>query len=192
MAAQLSVAADQQQSDFFSTHLASLAEAGNANQIKARLHVIADSICSPSDFKDDAPNDLYKALKDLIRNCVAFRLTNQQITEDLSRCSLPQEVIDCILEVLEARSSHIEAALIRRTTAISPSHLDNFDWSIRMVLSSDKISSINDPVLLLHFYQQVLGKSGCDVSALELGKADLDALLAQFNKIQQVLDTVRV
>jgi hypothetical protein len=58
-----------------------------------------------------------------------------------------------------------------------------------MVLSSDKISSMNEPLVLLRL--TLAGDRGDQEVTLELTKVELDRLLATCGSIQQVLDRLK-
>ena len=65
----------------------------------------------------------------------------------------------------------------------SYSHLKDFDWSLRLVLSSDKLSGLRRPLLMLKL--DVVGADGVKQEKLvELSEAELDVLLAKLKKAQ--------
>jgi hypothetical protein len=68
----------------------------------------------------------------------------------------------------------------------SYSHLKDFDWSLRLVLSSDKLSGLRRPLLMLKL--DVVGADGVKQEKLvELSEAELDVLLAKLKKAQSLV-----
>lgn len=68
----------------------------------------------------------------------------------------------------------------------SYSHLKDFDWSLRLVLSSDKLSGLRRPLLMLKL--DVVGADGVkQEKLLELSEAELDVLLAKLKKAQSLV-----
>jgi hypothetical protein len=68
----------------------------------------------------------------------------------------------------------------------SYSHLKDFDWSLRLVLSSDKLSGLRRPLLMLKL--DVVGADGDKQEKLvELSEAELDVLLAKLKKAQSLV-----
>ncbi|KAK1894611.1 COMM domain containing protein 8 [Dissostichus eleginoides] len=52
---------------------------------------------------------------------------------------------EALLSVLRARREEIHRALLDRTNSISSATLQDFDWQLKLSLSSDKISSLHTP-----------------------------------------------
>ena len=91
--------------------------------------------------------------------------------------------------VLAGRAAELRSALEAQSAEISNAHLTDFDWSLRLVLASDKLSHIRTPVLLLKLF---LARPGGEAEpkreiVVELTKDELDALLADFKSVNAVL-----
>lgn len=84
---------------------------------------------------------------------------------------LPQSYRQLVENCLSIRSTDIRHALVEKTCAISGSYLNDFDWKLKLVLASDKLSSIKEPRLELDMELQ----NGCDKEELsvEMSKEEL-------------------
>lgn len=65
----------------------------------------------------------------------------------------------------------------------SYAHLCDFDWSVRLVLSSDKLSGLRKPLLLLKL-DTVAADGSKSEKLVELNEEELDALLTSLKKVQ--------
>jgi len=101
--------------------------------------------------------------------------------------------------VLSVRSSELIELSRSRTAAISSIMLKDFDWSVRLVVSSDKLATVRIPILLLSLI--MIKSDGTRTSGaekgvekelvtLELNYAQLCILLDQCNEIQQCIQSV--
>jgi hypothetical protein len=67
----------------------------------------------------------------------------------------------------------------------SYSYLKDFDWSIRLILSSDKISGLRKPVLLLKLESQT-PNGKIQENTIELNTKELENLITSLKKAQEV------
>lgn len=65
----------------------------------------------------------------------------------------------------------------------SYAHLCDFDWSVRLVLSSDKLSGLRKPLLLLKL-DTVAADGSKSEKLVELNEEELDAFMASLKKVQ--------
>ena len=64
--------------------------------------------------------------------------------------------------------------------------LKDFDWSVRLVLSSDKLSGLRRPLLLLKL--DTIGADGIKVEKLiELNELELDDFIQKLKKVQSLV-----
>ncbi|KAF8797296.1 COMM domain-containing protein 8 [Argiope bruennichi] len=98
--------------------------------------------------------------------------------------SLPQEFQLALNNCLSIRSLDIKNRLIERTHEISPAYLHNFDWKLKLTLSSDKMAQINEPRLLLNL--DISGEREKSLS-LDLSKEELKMLIESMEKANKVL-----
>ena len=69
----------------------------------------------------------------------------------------------------------------------SYAELKDFDWSARLVLSSDKLSTLRLPILLLKL-DVTMPDGTIGSKTVELTVSDLKSLLASLKSAQQVMD----
>lgn len=80
------------------------------------------------------------------------------------------------LEVINARRPDIHQQLITDTNLISKSTLKDFDWQIKLAMASDKLSSIQEPLLNLDL--DVQNEVSTEIHSLELTREDLKNLIS--------------
>lgn len=77
--------------------------------------------------------------------------------------------------------------------------LRDYDWSVRLIVSSDKLSVVRIPILLLSLIRLKSDGTRTDGGArgvekeivtIELGYSQVTSLLEQFAEIQQCIQTV--
>lgn len=70
--------------------------------------------------------------------------------------------------------------------AASYATLKDFDWSLRLVLSSSKLSGLRQPLLMLKL-DKVLPDGSTEERLIELDEAELDMLLGTLRAAQKQL-----
>ncbi|XP_036065812.1 COMM domain-containing protein 8 isoform X1 [Oryzias melastigma] len=90
-----------------------------------------------------------------------------------------------VLNVLRARRREIRLALLGRTNCMSSAVLQDFDWNLKLALSSDKISSLNTPLLSLSL--DVRENGALRPVAVEMNKEELSALISSLEAANKVM-----
>ena len=92
--------------------------------------------------------------------------------------------------MVRGRQAEDKGALERHAVEISNAHLTDFDWSLRLVLASDKLSHVRKPIVLLKlFLSNADGSTRRDL-IFELDKPELDKLLGDCSEINTVLQSL--
>uniref|UniRef100_K1QV08 COMM domain-containing protein 8 n=1 Tax=Magallana gigas TaxID=29159 RepID=K1QV08_MAGGI len=104
--------------------------------------------------------------------------------------SLPQEYQSVFMEVINARRSDIHQQLVTDTNLISKSTLKDFDWQIKLAMASDKLSSIQEPLLNLDL--DVQNEATTEIHSLELTREDLKNLISSLEGANRVSKCVIV
>ena len=86
---------------------------------------------------------------------------------------------------VELRASRMDDAQL---DSLAGAELRDFDWSCRLVLSSNRYSTMRVPVLMLKLTLEKPGGEIEDV-VMELGREKLDAVLKRLSGASQVLRT---
>eukprot|EP01027_Heterolobosea_sp_BB2_P000518 GEZU01000743.1.p1 GENE.GEZU01000743.1~~GEZU01000743.1.p1 ORF type:complete len:205 (-),score=47.07 GEZU01000743.1:22-636(-) len=174
--------------------LAKLFEREDITDHEQFLHTVVDELCGRPSNKPASSyanaHEIIAAAKALMRQAVATNLDEGKLVADLEALAVPASGIPVVLSVLEVRRSDIRRALMEATVALSQSHLKDFDWKLQLILSSDKVSIMRQPLLLLNLYIYDTKQANTREVLIELTKADLDNLLGTFAKIHEVIQSV--
>ncbi|CAL8284968.1 unnamed protein product [Lota lota] len=92
---------------------------------------------------------------------------------------------ETVLSVLEARREEIRQVLLKRTHLMSSTTLQDFDWQLKLALSSDKISSLQTPLLNLGLYVRENG--ALRSVAIEMGREELNTLISSLEAANKVV-----
>ena len=160
------------------------------------LHHACDDLCGRApDYVQRYPEVVSRPganvhmLADAVK---AFARANySKSTEEIAEAaaaasSLPKGVCGAIAGVLEARRGEIRAALGDRAAAISDAHLTDFDWSVRMIMSSDHLSKMREPVCVFTSFVTRAGGEKEEV-VIELTLEKLEGLLKEFGRIDNAI-----
>jgi hypothetical protein len=163
-----------------------------------QLHAIVDEICgrTRADMPAGVPGldaATADALRQVVIQAVGQGLKKEALAEQLAHAKLEAAAARVVAEVVHARRAEMERALRERVVEVAPSHLRDFDWSVRLVLASDRISSMREPRLLLN-----LQLAHADPSApprhvaVELARDDLDRLLASLERAASQVQELQI
>ncbi|XP_789228.1 COMM domain-containing protein 8 [Strongylocentrotus purpuratus] len=89
---------------------------------------------------------------------------------------LSEDVQERLMECVSIRRDDLGKALIGNTASISQSHLTDFDWKLKLAMSSDKISSVQEPLVNLDLSLMEDGTNR--LVSLELDKEELRKLVS--------------
>lgn len=82
---------------------------------------------------------------------------------------------EAIIKCLKARKEEIRNALVETVNAISSAQLQDFDWQLKLALSSDKISMLQMPLLNLDLDVRENGE--IKPISIEMNKEELQNLI---------------
>ncbi|NXA30917.1 COMD8 protein, partial [Eudromia elegans] len=107
------------------------------------------------------------------RNAVGRNLSEEEAAEQLSE--LNSHCQEAITKCLKGRKEEIRNALVERVNAISSAQLQDFDWQLKLALSSDKISMLQIPLLNLDLDVRENGE--IKPISIEMNKEELQNLI---------------
>ncbi|CAB1331041.1 unnamed protein product [Coregonus sp. 'balchen'] len=117
-----------------------------------------------------------------------FRLTVGKKTPDeevlASLADVGSGYGEAVLTVLRARREEIRQALVERTNNVSNSTLQDFDWQIKLALSSDKISSLQT---LLNLSLDVKENGALKPLSVEMNREELQTLISSLEAANKVV-----
>jgi len=161
------------------------------------LHLAFDSICgNQANFSSYESVEGFSVILDsykfFLKKAVGLALTKDQIVEDLTKIKVDAKYQEIIVETVLARNEDVRAALVEYSSAISQAHLEDFDWKVQLTLSSDKISTLRQPVLLLNLTLNDNNLSKKNNVLVELPKSDLDDLIKKLELVSESVQELRL
>ncbi|CAH1258618.1 COMMD8 [Branchiostoma lanceolatum] len=168
----------------------------DGDRFETLLHEIVDWVCrgaAPSYQPYSQTWDLdswwhvLNSTKSFLLLAVKENLSKDGVLEHLT--GLDSDHQQCFLQVITSRKEDIRLALISATAAISQGALEDLDWQVKLVLSSDKISSVQKPVLGLDL---AVNKEGQRESlSLELSQEEVASLVTQLEAANKVVTQMK-
>ncbi|KAI5606846.1 COMM domain-containing protein 8 [Silurus asotus] len=160
--------------------------------IKWLLHRVVDGLCGRNQPKRLEYGETWSLLEwgELISSLTYFfrvavgrKCSDQQIKELLG--DLESAHSEAVLQCVHARQEEIRQALVDRTYRICSTQLDDFNWQLKLALSSDKLSSLNTPLLNLSLD---LTEDGIQKAVnIEMNKEELNTLITTLEAANKVV-----
>ncbi|XP_033742296.1 COMM domain-containing protein 8-like isoform X1 [Pecten maximus] len=159
------------------------------------LHTLVDGVChrcqpSYQEYSDVWSLQQWWSIVDtyqsLIKAAVRGALTKDMINQELG--ALSEDLKQIVVDVINSRREEIQDQLLGETHNISQAVLSDFDWKVKLIMSSDKISSVQEPVVSLDL-DIGLGQDS-KIHSIELDKDELGKLISSLegaNKVVQQL-----
>ncbi|GAM21102.1 hypothetical protein SAMD00019534_042770 [Acytostelium subglobosum LB1] len=193
-----SIQGSKQQENLY-RQLALLTRIQDNNVVSHLVHLAIDKICGKTivDAVKSIQLDqqlitlIIDVLQLFVSKVVGRDLKREHIIEDLKTARVQEAHANIVADCIQARYQDIKRELTEQLTSISSSSLTDFDWKMNLILSSDKINSVQESVLMLNLSvdhhtdkkEQLL---------VELTKKDLDQLLSTFDQINSVVQSLKV
>ncbi|KAH3843248.1 COMM domain-containing protein 8-like [Dreissena polymorpha] len=155
----------------------------DANVCSNYLHRLIDGVChrgKPSYEEYKKWWNLHEwwcvgdAFTGLYKHAVKHSWGKEQFLEQVSSLTAEYQTAAC--DVLVSREKEVRSQLLMDSHAISHASMTDFDWKLKLVLSSDKISSVQEPLLSLDMIIQT--NDGQKTVAVELNKGQLAHLIS--------------
>ncbi|XP_008578396.1 PREDICTED: COMM domain-containing protein 8 [Galeopterus variegatus] len=156
------------------------------------LHKIIDGICGRAyplyqDYHSvwDSTEWMH-ILEDItkfFKAVVGKNLSDEEIFQQLNQLnSFHQEAI---MKCLKSRKDEIKQALLGEIVDISSAQLQDFDWQLKLALSSDKIATLQMPLLNLHLDIKENGE--VKPYSVEMSKEELQSLINSLEAANKVV-----
>uniref|UniRef100_A0A8D3AQ13 COMM domain containing 8 n=1 Tax=Scophthalmus maximus TaxID=52904 RepID=A0A8D3AQ13_SCOMX len=126
---------------------------------------------------------LLSSLMAFFRLAVGNNSSDEEVLAGLT--DLDSSHAEMLLSVLRAREEEIHRALLERTNSISSATLQDFDWQLKLALSSDKISSLHTPLLSLSLDLRVNGD--LRPVTMEMNREELSTLISSLEAANKVV-----
>lgn len=121
------------------------------------LHKVIDGICGRAsplyhDYQNvwDSAEWTY-VLEDItkfFKVVVGKNLSDDEILQQLNQLNSSHQ--ETFMKCLKSRKDEIKQTLLEEIVGISSAQLQDFDWQLKLALSSDKIAKLQMPLLNLH------------------------------------------
>ncbi|KAJ8385794.1 hypothetical protein AAFF_G00182380 [Aldrovandia affinis] len=156
------------------------------------LHRVVDGVCGrdPPRLRDYGNAwsltewmELLDSLSSFFRIAVGKKYSDDEVEESLADLGSGQR--DAILACLKARKEEVRQGLVERTNGVSSAQLQDFDWQIKLALSSDKISSLQ--MVLLSLSLDVKQDGVLKPVSLELNREELQTLINSLEAANKVV-----
>ncbi|MBN3299054.1 COMD8 protein, partial [Amia calva] len=156
------------------------------------LHRVIDRVCGrdPLRFHDysgvwDLAEwlELIEVLSSVFRAAVGKKMSDEEVQQSISE--LDPSYQEGLLKCLKGRREEIRQALIEKTNAVSSTQLQNFDWQLKLALSSDKISSLQTPLLNLDL--DVKENGALKPVSIEMNREELQTLINSLEAANKVV-----
>lgn len=156
------------------------------------LHKIIDGICGRAypvyqDYHTVWESEEWMhVLEDIakfFKAVVGKNLSDEEIFQQLNQLnSFHQETI---MKCVKSRKDEIKQALSREIVAISSAQLQDFDWQVKLALSSDKIAALRMPLLSLHLDVKENGE--VKPYSIEMSREELQNLIHSLEAANKVV-----
>ncbi|KAI5188246.1 Comm Domain-Containing Protein 8 [Manis pentadactyla] len=156
------------------------------------LHKIIDGLCGQAyplyqDYHsvwDSAEwNHVLEDIAKFFKAVVGKNLSDEEVFQQLNQLnSLHQEAV---MKCLKSRKDEIKKTLLEEIVDISSAQLQDFDWQLKLALSSDKIATLQMPLLNLHLDVKENGE--VKTYSVEMNKEELQNLINSLEAANKVV-----
>ncbi|XP_033870318.3 COMM domain-containing protein 8-like isoform X1 [Acipenser ruthenus] len=163
-----------------------------AQEYPKSLHRLIDSVCGRDRprFQDYDSfwsltewMEVIDTLTSVFKTAVGRNLSDEEVIRSLT--GLGSSYQDVILKCLEGRKEEIRQILVEKTNTISSAQLQDFDWQLKLALSSDKISSLQTPLLNLDL--DVKENGTLKPVSIEMNREELHSLINTLEAANKVV-----
>ncbi|XP_074656501.1 COMM domain-containing protein 8-like [Tubulanus polymorphus] len=129
-------------------------------------------------------------ITDKIKDVAKIIVKSGYTTAEQARESIAAELRNnALIDAVLIRGDEIKKRLNENTVAISHRSLKDFDWKVKLVMSSSKLVNVNEPLCNLDSY--TLDTDGCkDVTSVELDANELRGLIAKLENAHKVVQNL--
>eukprot|EP00041_Stephanoeca_diplocostata_P006647 m.90561 g.90561 ORF g.90561 m.90561 type:complete len:181 (-) comp16467_c0_seq1:181-723(-) len=163
------------------------------NLVEPLTHRVIDGLCSRTqprvvDFeKMVSPSQwrqLTTALQDALKKVA--RTDDGNVKDTFESSGLPSNLVEIVTGAVIARVDELREALLSNTETIATSTIQDFDWNIAVAVASDKMATLNEPLMQLSL--NVAHSSGNDDDIhMELSLSELQTLISKLESANKVV-----
>ncbi|XP_053314398.1 COMM domain-containing protein 8 [Spea bombifrons] len=163
-----------------------------ATQCPQFLHRVVDGVCGRAQprFQDYGSVWNLREWLEVLEDFSAFFKTSvgkdepfEEVASHLNGLSAEHQ--DAILKCLKSRKPEISEALMEKVCAMSSAYLRDFDWQLKLALSSDKLSSLQMPLVNLDL--DITERATVTPVSVEMNKEELQNLINALEAANKVV-----
>ncbi|OXB58578.1 hypothetical protein ASZ78_004401 [Callipepla squamata] len=156
------------------------------------LHNVVDGICGRAypRYQDYSGvwslaewMEVLEETRTCFKTAVGKNLTDEEAIQQMSELNANYQ--EAIVKCLKGRKEEIRNALVETVNAISSAQLQDFDWQLKLALSSDKISTLQMPLLNLDL--DVRENDEIKPISIEMNKEELQNLINALEAANKVV-----
>lgn len=114
---------------------------------------------------------------------VGKNFSDEETLQQLSQLNSCHQ--EAVMKCLKSRKSEIKQVLLEEIVGISCAQLQDFDWQLKLALSSDKIATLQMPLLTLHLDVKENGE--VKPYSIEMSKEELQNLISSLEAANKVV-----
>ncbi|CAM5141456.1 unnamed protein product [Natator depressus] len=163
-----------------------------AEQVLKFLHQVVDGICGRAYCRYQDYGSVWNLTEWMavleetttyFKTTVGKNLSDEEAVQQLNELSSSHQ--EAITKCLKGRKEEIRHALVESISAISSAQLQDFDWQLKLALSSDKISMLQMPLLNLDLDVKENGE--IKPVSVEMNKEELQNLINALEAANKVV-----
>ncbi|KAM4052327.1 COMM domain-containing protein 8 [Anomaloglossus baeobatrachus] len=156
------------------------------------LHKVIDGICGRAQprFQDYGNIWNLREWLEVLENTTAFIETavGKNVFSDESSNELGglnPEYQEMITKCIKSRKPEIKDALVEKVCAMSSACLQDFDWQLKLAMSSDKLSTLQMPLVNLDL--DIVENGAISPVSIEMNKEELQNLINSLEAANKVV-----
>ncbi|XP_044148601.1 COMM domain-containing protein 8 isoform X1 [Bufo gargarizans] len=156
------------------------------------LHKVIDGVCGRAQprFQDYGSIWNLREWLEVLEDITAFiKITvgkdgaSDEISKELS--GLNPEYQEMMIRCMTSRRPEIKDALVERACAMSSAYLKDFDWQLKLAMSSDKLSTLQMPLVNLDL--DIVENGAIAPASIEMTKEELQNLINSLEAANKVV-----
>ncbi|XP_077135933.1 COMM domain-containing protein 8 [Ranitomeya variabilis] len=156
------------------------------------LHKVIDGLCGRAQprFQDYGNIWSLREWLEVLENTTAFIKTavgkdgsSDETSNELG--GLNPEYQEMMIKCIKSRNPEIKEALVEKVCAMSSSYLQDFDWQLKLAMSSDKLSTLQMPLVNLDL--DIVENGAIAPVSIEMNKEELQNLINSLEAANKVV-----
>ncbi|XP_007890897.1 COMM domain-containing protein 8 isoform X2 [Callorhinchus milii] len=156
------------------------------------VHKVIDGVCGRAlpRFRDYGAVWTLTEWMEILEGTTSFlkraggkHLSDEEILQLLDGLGLPHQ--EAVLKSLKGRKEELRQAMVEKTNDVSSAQLQDFDWQLKLPLSSDKIAFLQTPLLNLDL--DVRENGILKPVSIEMNKEELQNLIHSLEAANKVV-----